>query len=420
MSDYLSAVEMASLRRALAKRTGGCVGVGRVPITVVQGIALWNAAASFESRAEGTDSNVLRLPRRRARRAEAVGDSAGLHRVLIAGMGVAAVASLAGCTTMFGGNVKGSFSCQAPGGTCAPTSKIDDAALAMISGETSLSPAGPYISPPSTNSRSTITASAEPLRSGEKVLRIVFPAHIDGAGRFREATAIHAVVERGDWMTAANEVRSPTRVSMRQTAPSTAALTEQTMAEALPMMPTLGELAAAAPELQFPSSVADIDAQNAAIVQETPAAVVAPAAGKRERPRAKHVSAVTAPAAVAMVASSAASISSGNAVSARMPTPVAVLDPVAAIRAQVAARLSAAPPRSATAPKASKSGTQAPAMGVSPVRFSLSPGTQASGATSQSLAVPGAGGKPSAGNIPPVSATPVNGPTLFPVSEVHP
>ena len=41
---------------------------------------------------------------------------------------------LAGCAT-FGGNVRGSFSCAAPDGICAPSSTIDDRALALISGE---------------------------------------------------------------------------------------------------------------------------------------------------------------------------------------------------------------------------------------------------------------------------------------------
>ena len=41
----------------------------------------------------------------------------------------AALAALAGCA-MFRGNVKGNFQCSAPGGMCAPSSSIDDQALA--------------------------------------------------------------------------------------------------------------------------------------------------------------------------------------------------------------------------------------------------------------------------------------------------
>ncbi|WP_368858467.1 TraV family lipoprotein, partial [Escherichia coli] len=34
-----------------------------------------------------------------------------------------------------------------------------------------------------------------PSRTREKVLRIVFPSHIDASGRLYEQTAVHAVVE---------------------------------------------------------------------------------------------------------------------------------------------------------------------------------------------------------------------------------
>lgn len=123
--------------------------------------------------------------------------------------------SLSSCTTM-GGNIKGNFSCVAPDGICAPSSTIDDRALALIAGEDGdrmITPAGPYTVPPgeergaqSIAARTVTggfrTASAAPARSQERVLRIVFPAQIDGAGRLREQTAIHAVVERGEWQQA--------------------------------------------------------------------------------------------------------------------------------------------------------------------------------------------------------------------------
>jgi conjugal transfer pilus assembly protein TraV len=116
---------------------------------------------------------------------------------------VAALASgtlMTGCTTM-GGNIKGSFSCVAPDGICAPSSTIDDRALAMISGtdgDRMISPAGPYAAPRA-EGRGFDTVSATPARSQERVLRIVFPAQIDAAGRLHEQSAVHAVVEQGDW-----------------------------------------------------------------------------------------------------------------------------------------------------------------------------------------------------------------------------
>jgi conjugal transfer pilus assembly protein TraV len=428
MSGYLTTDEMASLRRALDKRTAGSVSVGTSRITVAQGIALWNATASFETISRPSVAELLRLPRRRARRELTVRDAAGLHQVLKAGMGVAAVASLAGCTTMFGGNVKGSFSCRAPDGICAPTSKIDDAALALISGDTSMSPAGPFMSPPVGAPRTSVT-SAEPVRSGEKILRIVFPAHIDGSGRYREATAIHAVVERGEWMAAANTVRPPSPMSMRQAAPSSAL----SSAELPSVMPTLGELAAAAPELQFPSAVADIDAQNALSDQGSAApAIAAPAAGKssvhlKQVGQASSKPSSPLSAGVTPVArSSAAAFSTAvTAVAAQPAVRVAGPDPVAAIRAQVAARLAASTPRSGVAPVALLPAAQTPRNSVSAVRYTpptatgAQPFSLASGAQ-QRLAAPVTGVKPSADTSTTVRSAPVYGPTLFPVSDVHP
>ncbi len=141
----------------------------------------------------------------------------GALGLILAGTG------LASCTTM-GGNIKGNFSCVAPDGICAPSSTIDDRALAMIAGEDGdrmITPAGPYSVPASDGrgpqsiaARSVSggfqAAAAAPARSQERVLRIVFPAQIDAAGRLREQTAIHAVVERGEWQQAlaANAVAS--------------------------------------------------------------------------------------------------------------------------------------------------------------------------------------------------------------------
>ncbi|MBW6532731.1 conjugal transfer protein [Sphingomonas sp. RRHST34] len=130
----------------------------------------------------------------------------GALALILAGTG------LASCTTL-GGNIKGNFSCIAPDGICAPSSTIDDRALALIAGEDGdrmITPAGPY-SAPATDDRGGQSmaarsvaggfqsAAATPARSQERVLRIVFPAQIDAAGRLREQTAIHAVVQRGEW-----------------------------------------------------------------------------------------------------------------------------------------------------------------------------------------------------------------------------
>jgi len=126
-----------------------------------------------------------------------------MTRGRILAVAFAATTALGGCTTM-GGNIKGSFSCAAPDGICAPSSTIDDRALAMISGEDGdrmITPAGPYPAQ-RTEGRGFQTATAAPARTHERVLRIVFPAQIDAAGRLHEQTAVHAVVEQGDWQQA--------------------------------------------------------------------------------------------------------------------------------------------------------------------------------------------------------------------------
>lgn len=117
----------------------------------------------------------------------------GLAGLLLVG------ASLSGCMSL-GGNVKGDFACRAPDGICAPSGNIDDRALAMISGEEGdrmIAPAGPYVEPPA-QGRGYQKASS-PVRTRERVLRIVFPAQIDASGRLHEQSAVHAVVERGEW-----------------------------------------------------------------------------------------------------------------------------------------------------------------------------------------------------------------------------
>ena len=118
-----------------------------------------------------------------------------------------AMLALAGCTT-FGTNIKGSFACGAPGqGTCAPATVIDDRALAEITGDASYLPAGPYRPMPRDVTGRAAMADAAPaggqvVPAGQKVLRIVFPAHVDGAGRYHETSVVKAVVDNGAWMQA--------------------------------------------------------------------------------------------------------------------------------------------------------------------------------------------------------------------------
>lgn len=127
------------------------------------------------------------------------------NRIARLALAFAGATALSGCMTM-GGNIKGSFACGAPDvGSCAPTSVIDDRALLMIAGDGGdlpVTPAGPYRQPETERAAPRAVASANPTRTGEKVLRVVFPSHIDAEGRLYERSVIHAVVDRGDWQSA--------------------------------------------------------------------------------------------------------------------------------------------------------------------------------------------------------------------------
>ena len=339
MTIWLTSPEMASLNRALAKRTGGRVRVGPAPISVAQGIALWNAAETFEEMPASGSQFAARTGRKA--RAVFIGDRAVVRRVLGKGAVVVATASLGACTSL-GGNVQGNFSCRAPDGICAPTSTIDDAALALIGADQDVIPAGPYSAPTMGAPRMIQTAANEPVRSGEKVLRIVFPSHIDRAGRFRETTAIHAVVERAVWTTA------PAAPARRISAVTLEGSSRQVAESG---MRSLGELASTAPEVRFPDPVAAIDAQDTA--QVSPVAPTGQAALAADA-KSVRVSRVTSKShfSAGLAAGSTAGISTADtatmaALRYSLPPQTAggAPNPIESIRAQVAQRLkSTAPP----------------------------------------------------------------------------
>lgn len=348
MTDLLNSREMASLNRALARRTGDRVRVGPEPISVTQGIALWNAAAMFgEAPIAGSLASAPR--RRRKARSAIVRDSSGFRRTLGAGAALVATASLGACTSL-GGNVQGNFSCRAPDGICAPTSTIDDAALALIGADQGVIPAGPYSAPTMEAPRMIQAAANEPVRSGEKVLRIVFPSHIDRAGRFRETTAIHAVVERAVWTTAP-------AAPARRTSAVTLEGSSRHVAES--GMRSLGELASTAPEVRFPDPVASIDAESAVRADATVltnqaalAPIAKPARVSRVSPGMSGTAAAAAP--ISAGVNSSVGTTTMAALNYSMPPQAAsgAPNPIESIRAQVAQRLRTTVPSVAGAPVA--------------------------------------------------------------------
>lgn len=115
-------------------------------------------------------------------------------RTLCVGMGFSVLFGLSSCAS-FGGNVSGSFHCRAGEGICAPTTTIDDQALAMISGESVdgyQTPAGPF-EPSGASSNRNVVAG------GSREIRIVFPAYVDRQGRTYEKTAVRAYVRAAEF-----------------------------------------------------------------------------------------------------------------------------------------------------------------------------------------------------------------------------
>lgn len=162
---------------------------------------------------------------------------------------LAVITSLSGCATLLGGNVKGNFACSAPGGSCAPTDTIDDRAIAGALGRSTSPATYQNGTEPSVNQllRTALSAPA-PIRTGEHVLRIVFPPHIDRAGRYREAVAVHAVVGRGRWA----------QTNARSQDPKLGFSNDLGLAE----------LASSAPQVAFPDEVNEASVELSAVSEE--------------------------------------------------------------------------------------------------------------------------------------------------------
>jgi conjugal transfer pilus assembly protein TraV len=178
-------------------------------------------------------------------------------RLALAGL-LLGSASLSGCMSL-SGNVKGDFACRAPDGICAPSGNIDDRALAMISGDEGdhmIAPAGPYVEPPS-EGRGYQKASS-PVRTRERVLRIVFPSQIDASGRLHEQTAVHAVVERGEW----SEALAGNAVAGTAEEVAAAAGRDTLLAAVERAEPPMIETLAVDPDLPTPEAVAMARAQG--------------------------------------------------------------------------------------------------------------------------------------------------------------
>jgi conjugal transfer pilus assembly protein TraV len=167
---------------------------------------------------------------------------------LLAGSSLAA----AGCTTL-GTNVSGSFVCEGPQGVCAPSSSIDDGALAEITrseGPEQLTPAGPYqIDEGMGRAIGSVMAAAPsaaaPSQTADSryTLKVVFPAHVDATGQLHERASVETSVQMpgyGDAVTSlaqrgsgsgrqgllAAAERAPSLLAMAASAPAPAPVVE--------------------------------------------------------------------------------------------------------------------------------------------------------------------------------------------------
>jgi conjugal transfer pilus assembly protein TraV len=88
---------------------------------------------------------------------------------------------------------------------------IDDQALSVIQNARPMTPAGPYFQPPARRpapvaalapaGRGRLAAASEGLVHRERrVLKVVFPSYVDGAGNLHEPRIVHTVADEGGWM----------------------------------------------------------------------------------------------------------------------------------------------------------------------------------------------------------------------------
>jgi conjugal transfer pilus assembly protein TraV len=184
--------EQALLGKRAWARSAGHAALGEAPLSRQSGLAFWRLAIRLGDLAARRSPNPL----------------VGAARITVIGL---AATQLAACTSLFGGNIKGSFACSAPGGTCAPSTVIDDQALSVIQNARPMTPAGPYIRRPA--AAKPVTASYMPSGTGRltsagggivhrerRVLKVVFPSFVDGGGNLHEPRIVHAVVDDGAWM----------------------------------------------------------------------------------------------------------------------------------------------------------------------------------------------------------------------------
>ena len=196
---------------------------------------------------------------------------------------LAALLANAGCATL-GGNVSGDFACRAPDGTCSPMSTIDARAVQTMVGS---GDAEDDREPRARQQPFRSTQGSGPVgRTGERTLRIVFPAHVDRAGVLHDEATAHVVVEDAAWTMKPVEPASraasgdtsatPSFEISRSSAPSS--LREVIAGASAPAIEGLESLPAQAPH---PITAVGALPRTGIIAGPTPEAIAAAKAGRR-------------------------------------------------------------------------------------------------------------------------------------------
>jgi conjugal transfer pilus assembly protein TraV len=126
--------------------------------------------------------------------------------------------SVSGCT-MLGGNIKGDFLCRAPGGTCAPSTVIDDQALAQI-GSARPMPASqttPWVQPERAPGSIIARQDGQVVATVPRITEVVFPAYVDERGFLHEARKVKMLSEGGQWAQLSDGVSNPVTQALSAT-----------------------------------------------------------------------------------------------------------------------------------------------------------------------------------------------------------
>lgn len=206
-----------------------------------------------------------------------------IAKTALFGTAVVALLASTGCATL-GGNVSGDFACRAPDGTCSPMSAIDARAVQTMVGDAD---AGDRGVPTGTKQAFRSQAPSGSVgRTGERTLRVVFPAHVDHAGVLHDEATAHVVVEDAAWTVTPVDSATTTPVGTSNVTPSfeisrspaPSSLREVIAGASAPVIEGLESLPA-----QAPHPIIGIDAPSVPgiVPGPTPEALAAARTGRR-------------------------------------------------------------------------------------------------------------------------------------------